>query len=197
MGDVRRRGQHSRRHSTRNDTGKHGGDRNFLNDSAVREAYTTLGLPLPNEADPPTWEQVRQAFVRLALVHHPDSRTDDDNDSSQSVQDFVKVRQAFETIRDRTFASTGGSSAHRDAWQVWHGKESPVDFLMFDMNDKTRAEVIHVYKTMSQGGKDQGGYWEMARQLAERDEQGRDIDSPQQITDSNETSSPGRRRRRR
>lgn len=127
--------------------------------SGPRNPFAVLGVPVDSSFD-----HVRRAFVQLALKHHPDRETG-------SAEEFVRIREAFEAIVD----SGGEGNPHNsEGWsqeelREWFHEETG-DFLAFDMSEATRKEVIHVYNTMSQGGKDKGGYWEMARQLAEREQ---------------------------
>lgn len=128
-----------------------------------------------------TYDEVRRAFVKLALEHHPDLSPDD----GEGAKKFISIRKAFETIRNEMLGidsdnpDSSGTAGEEDAtspfagWspeelREWYRQETG-EWLSFDICDKTRNEIIHVYNTMSAGGKDKGGYWEMARQLAERE----------------------------
>jgi DnaJ domain len=155
-------------HSSRYDQQR--GKRSFS--ATLREnPYCVLNIP-PNSS----YETVKSAFLKAALIHHPDhSKTVD------SVATFVRIRQAFEEI---VSYKSNGSNDDGTSWYddkkppVWRNDDefqkwfhdATGEHLSFDMNHQTRQEVIRVYRTMSSGGKDKGGYWEMARQLAERED---------------------------
>lgn len=97
------------------------------------------------------------------MNHHPDRNSDTDS-SADSHETFILYRQAFEQIVQQNSNKNTEPSVDPDVAPYFRD-----DFLAFDMDDKTRKEVIRVYETLSSGGKDKGGYWEMARQLAERE----------------------------
>lgn len=120
-----------------------------------------------------TVAEIKRSFIQLALEHHPDRAS-----GSSSPDRFIQIRQAFEELIQRSNNNHNGSS--NDAPSGWsseelqdwwsHQDESVTkDFLTFEISETTRQEVIRVYRTMSAGGKDKGGYWEMARQLSERE----------------------------
>jgi DnaJ-class molecular chaperone len=121
---------------------------------------------------------VKQAFLQAAMRYHPDlSRTATTGD------DFVRIRQAFEQIvnnddKDEDDDNTSPANWMEDVDLEPYFRHRTNEFLTFDMDDQTRKEVIQVYKTMSRGGNDKGGYWEMARQLAEREEVRGDAEKP-------------------
>ena len=128
------------------------------------------------------------------LAHH--SRTDSNPQDAvaRTTAMFIRIRHAFERIVEthkktsaaRARRTSGAGLDHDNAdkddnpvppvpqwnsdaeFRVWFQRETS-HHLTFDMCDRTRAEVIHVYNTMSPGGRDRGGYWDMARQLAERE----------------------------
>lgn len=132
--------------------------------------YRVLNVPINS-----TYETVKAAFLKAALQHHPDHSKEPDTTA------FLRVRQAFEAIAyvsrsqdgDDGGADTAGKrkpSWKSDAeFQEWF-RANTGEFLSFEMNHQTRQEVIRVYRTMSSGGRDKGGYWEMARLLAERED---------------------------
>jgi hypothetical protein len=136
-----------------------------LSFSASQNAFQVLGLPPGSPYD-----KVKRAFVKLALEKHPDQE-------GGSAEAFIAIRGAYEAIR-KEISVEDSSENHADDpsayWspaelQEWFQRETGA-FLSFEMCDKTRKEVINVYKTMSHGGKDKGGYWDMARTLAEQEE---------------------------
>lgn len=155
-----------------------------------QEAYTTLGI-----SKRATSEEIKRSFIELALRYHPD-RADGHQER------FVEIRQAFEELCLKNDSDSGDSSSSPPCgWsqhdlKQWYQQQTG-DFLTFDMSEATRKEVIHVYRTMSAGGKDKGGYWEMARQLAEKEDnkQGGDEEEIKLLEASD--SGLNRRKRRR
>jgi DnaJ domain len=148
--------------------------------TADENPYRILNIPINS-----SYETVKAAFLKAALRHHPDHSKASDG------AEFVRIRGAFEAIvsyqnnKNNQMNSSEQGSQSKYGWTkaeekppVWKSdaefqewfKHATGEHLSFDMNHETRQEVIHVYRTMSSGGKDKGGYWEMARQLAEREE---------------------------
>ena len=149
------------------------------------DPYAVLGVSRNS-----SYIEVKTAFVEHALKHHPDRSYHDNNSTTTNSKEtntamFIRVREAFEKIvHDHKTGAAGGppdpaESSNSDAWpekawtsdaefRAWFRHETS-QHLTFEMCDETRAEVIRVYKTMSRGGNDRGGYWEMARQLTERE----------------------------
>ncbi len=125
--------------------------------------YTILGVP-PNSDD----ATVKRAFLKAAMHSHPDRSSNNNNgeSSAEAHATFILYRQAFEQIVQQNSNLITNRESSLDPEIDPYFRD---DHLAFDMDDKTRKEVIRVYETLSQGGKDKGGYWEMARQLAERE----------------------------
>ena len=134
----------------------------FATSALPENPYVVLNVPPSSN-----YETVKAAFIKAALKYHPDH-----SKSPDSTSEFVRIRQAFEQI----VSSSGKKSQNRsplwetdDDFSEWF-KMATGDYLAFEMNHQTRREVIHVYRTMSSGGLDRGGHWEMARQLTERED---------------------------
>lgn len=151
--------------------------------------YAVLGIPTSS-----SFEEVQSTFLRLALKHHPDK-----TGQADSVDDFVRMRQAFETIRA---TALGKDLDKEEAWsdeelQNWLHTETG-EFLSFKMDYQTRQECIKAYATLAPGGRDPGE-WEMARQLTERENRKDDNeDGPlKQLTGNMEVGALRRRRQRR
>jgi DnaJ domain len=137
--------------------------------------YTVLNVPRYSD-----YGTVKRSFLQAALVYHPDQV------ETGNAAIFVRIREAFEEIlamsnknkvsrNDKT--TTNNTPQHEwtseSAFQEWLKEEMATatkEFLTFRMDESTRQEVIAVHKEMVRGGNDRGGYWEMARLLAERDE---------------------------
>ena len=129
--------------------------------------YSVLNVPSNS-----SHETVKAAFIKAALKHHPDH-----SKSPDSTAEFIRIRQAFEKItsiqenNSNTFSD--GNAMNHSVWESdadfydWF-KKATSEYFAFEMDSKTRNEVIDTYRTMSSGGLDRGGHWEMARQLAER-----------------------------
>jgi hypothetical protein len=146
---------------------------------ATSNPYRILNVPVNSN-----YETVKAAFIKAALQHHPDHSRRTDTGAA-----FVRVRRAFEEIvsgrptkdsdgdiTDNTDSAAATSTVWKsDAeFQEWFRAETG-EFLSFDMTHDTRQEVIQAYRTMASSssslafGADKGGYWEMARRLAERE----------------------------
>ena len=155
--------------------------------------YSVLGVPKTA-----SMAEIKRSFIKLALEHHPDRTTT----PSASHDRFVQIRHAFEELMGRNATSNNNSTTPPSGWsseelEHWwsHQAEATKEFLTFDMSESTKQEVIHVYRTMAAGGKDKGGYWEMARQLAERHEAAGDKE-PTRLLETNESGVTRRRRKR-
>ena len=154
--------------------------------------HSILGVPKTA-----SMAEIKRSFIKLALEHHPDRTTT----ANASHDRFVQIRHAFEELMGRnnnsnnsTTPPSGWSSEELEHW--WsHQAEATKEFLTFDMSESTKQEVIHVYRTMAAGGKDKGGYWEMARQLAERHEAAGDKE-PTRLLEPSESGVTRRRRKR-
>jgi DnaJ-class molecular chaperone len=174
-----------------------------------RAAYRTLSIPVSS-----SYEEVKGTFLRLALVHHPDKT------GKNSVDEFIKYRTAFETIRKATNKQKHKHKQRLDndddydddeeddmadeEMQTWFYEETG-EFLSFQMDQDTIDEVIKAFTTLSPGGRDPGE-WEMARQLTEREARRKagdlddddDDDGPLlQLTGSMNSATTIRRRQRR
>mgnify|MGYP005854382711 CR=1 FL=1 len=148
--------------------------------------YAVLGVPANSSLD-----QVKRAFVQLAMKTHPDQQ-------GGSAEQFLRIRQAFENIQQQRHGKGPPGWSANELKEWW--EEETGEFLSFSMNDDTRQEVIKAFNTMGPEGRDKGGYWEMARQLAERDalmkKHGRSPAEEERPVPQLETSSVINRRRR-
>lgn len=149
-------------------------------DKGKSDPFAILGVP-PSSS----YDHVKQAFVRLALEKHPD-RVGSSNSNNASTtksltptEEFVQIRQAFEAIHQLRRGTKDDENENDDdywpdgdEWWMYDDEDGIVSnlFTSLKMSHDTRQEVINVYKTMAPGGKDKGGYWDMARQMAERQE---------------------------
>lgn len=117
--------------------------------------YHTLGVPIGSSFD-----EVKRAFVQLALQTHPDQQQGkDEKNAATSTAAFLRIRQAFEQIQQEQHGGRHGPSGWsaqelRDWWQ-----EETGEFLSFAMSESTRHEVIRAYHTMGPGsGRDKGKF---------------------------------------
>jgi len=126
-----------------------------------KNPYAILGVPLESDYD-----TVKRAFLTAALHHHPDR-------TNGSHQAFIRYRKAFdEVIQLQQQQQQQRDSVYdtEDSDLEPYFRNATSDFLTFNMDDATRKEVIQAYHTMDRGADMDGrGYWEMARQLAERE----------------------------
>jgi DnaJ-class molecular chaperone len=129
--------------------------------------FDILGIPKTS-----SYDDVKRRFVELALKHHPDVS---DNADGGEVDEFIRLREAFEVIRENEdgtarLSEDEGNGWSDDEFQAWFHEETGHQDLMFRMDLSTRKEVIDVVKKQSQGGLDHGGMWAMARAMAEQQE---------------------------
>jgi len=183
---VSRTRLNSRRHRTANDYSSK--NKNDPNNSD--NPFVVLGVSIHSD-----WETVQRAFVQLALKHHPDTSSHHGNGEG-TTDDFLRIRAALEHIRSIKFGTNNKKTSSfdndndaaydwRQAPDEWSDLEYEAwlrfvndptverDYLSFDMSESTKQEVMDAYKTMQHGnavGHDKGGYWEMARQIVEREE---------------------------
>ena len=180
------------------------GDAFHMTSKKERAAYRTLSIPVSS-----SYEEVKGTFLKLALKHHPDKT------GKNSVEEFIKYRTAFETIRKATNKHKQRPNNDDDyddeeddmadeEMQSWFYEETG-EFLSFQMDQNTIDEVIKAFTTLSPGGRDPGE-WEMARQLTEREARRKagdlddddDDDGPLlQLTGSMSSGTTIRRRQRR
>jgi hypothetical protein len=121
--------------------------------------FAVLGLPHNSSAD-----TVKRKFLQLALQHHPDTSTD----KKDSLDTFVKIREAFEKIR-KEFADTCGNG--KETASLWMTEED-FDCWFYEetgqkMDASARREVMHVYKS-GLTRTEYGAVWEIAFILEEQ-----------------------------
>ena len=164
----------------------HGGDHSsqYPKIKDGKTPFDILGVPKNS-----TYDFVKRRFIELAMKTHPDvissspSSSNDHNDANvdenkrDAADEFIRLRQAFEAIRedldDGTARLTTDGEDNNVAWsddnyRAWFYEETGHQDVMFKMDLATRKEVIDI-ATQSQGGLDKGGMWEMARNMAEQE----------------------------
>ena len=162
-----------------------------------------------------SYSQVKAAFIQLALKHHPDR--------GGMADEFRRIRRAFESIKELSDGTCvvvpqdpgeprqgyhddddedGGNAWYRDnkknknhdSLSDWFYHETGTR-LSFHMDSATRREVATVVTTMSQGGLDKGGIWDMARMIAREEANNPSRDDPKQL-EGGTTALLKRRRKR-
>jgi len=149
------------------------GKRRFSQIQSGDNPFDVLGVPKVA-----TYAEVKQRFLELALKHHPDHATTKrecgDEGSSTRTDDFIRFRQAFESLKEDMNGNVTRVDEEESTWSdeefnAWYHEETGHSDLMFRMDMKTRREVIDVVNEQAQGGLDRGGMWEMARKMAEEE----------------------------
>ncbi|KAL3804025.1 hypothetical protein HJC23_006416 [Cyclotella cryptica] len=158
--------------------------------------FQTLGLkngnvhrhrssPSPLKSPSVSYDEVRAAFRRLALLHHPDTAARDTSDASSETSytrtastEFARIREAFEAIVE----GPGGVAVLRDNYNgtvapqhshesdnsdnaASHSHDQNTFFLHPSVNPQVLHEVVHVANTMNPGGLDRGGMWQYANMI--------------------------------
>lgn len=67
-----------------------------------------------------TSKEVKESFLRLSKVYHPDNRLTGSHDK------FLKLKEAYDVLKDNPGISSGPKQRHRTPWQepktdYWHG----------------------------------------------------------------------------
>ena len=151
--------------------------RSFASYKYEENPFRVLGIPQNSSQ-----EVVKETFVSLAMKNHPDRPGGD-------AKAFIRLRQAFESIvqanedvanrsqkRNNQDTNTPNyyDNEEDDHWQVWFFKQTGMD-LALDMTEETRDEIVEMYNKIGKSQGDfikmnKGGYWDMARELAEQQE---------------------------
>lgn len=173
--------------------------------------FDVLGIPKTS-----SYEAVKRRFLELALATHPDvanQQTQSNEDGTKTdpqhlVEDFVKLRQAFEAIRENTDGSSRlaedseASTWSDESFQAWFHNETGHSDVLFEMDLQTRKEVAEA-ASQAQGGLDKGGMWEMARAMAAQQEMMSNLkekhstNATQRVEAGSAASTGNQRRRRR
>ena len=153
-----------------------------------------------------TYEQVRSAFNKLALLHHPDTaRRNDGNDrAAGNVKEFTMIRTAFEAIvegpdgiavlkSDLSCESVHSTNSQDN--ESTSNRELNGTFLHPSLNPSILHEVAEVASRMNPGGLDRGGMWQYANMVKKAKEEGGLPDL--QLGGGGEAGEKKRRRRRR
>lgn len=123
----------------------------------VDKHYSILGVP--RNASP---ETVKRKFLQLALRYHPDTSSDAD----RSHDKFVKIREAFEGIKEYFAAECGGGPE----MSSWFTEEEFDEWFYEETGQRTdssmRREVMNVYRS-GLTRTEYGAVWEIAFILEE------------------------------
>jgi curved DNA-binding protein CbpA len=133
-----------------------------------------------------SFDTVQKKFRQLALKFHPDTGGSDTSSSSSSMstEQFIRIRQAYERIRDGKSAYNPNSETnglrHSRHYQQHHNYSYPRSesaFLQyfFDqtgqrLSSAQRLELIHLHRSRIPGGRYDGPAWSLAQRLAEEQE---------------------------
>jgi len=145
-----------------------------------------------------SYENVKKAFLKLALLSHPDV-------PSGRKEDFVRYHSAFKLISEgldgvavsrKSKDDQEGTGMSDENFHQWFHYETGLPLskdLVLDSN--LLKEVAQVTENMAQGGLDKGGMWQLAASIREKVKRG-DI-PPSQLSSGSDRSSNGLGRRRR
>jgi hypothetical protein len=171
--------------------------------STTTSPFAVLGLD-DTKVTTLTYDEVKKAFLQLALKYHPDR-------PGGSADKFRQVHHAFKRIRELPNGTlvcvddihtkydknwTEQQQRHDDSVQKWMNHN-----LSFYMNSMTRKEISHVAKTMAPGGLDKGGMWELARLVSMQEDttnnnHSKDVPPPIELAVGELKKSETRRKRR-
>lgn len=110
-------------------------------------------------------EQVKTAFVTLALQYHPDTS------QASSAERFNQIRQAFESIQG------GGKHQIEPTTGPKVVRQHDSLHTTVHLDAATRREVAKV-ANMSHAGLDKGGMWDFARMIAQEEKESPVQDDP-------------------
>jgi curved DNA-binding protein CbpA len=134
---------------------------------SANNPFRVLGLP-PNASFP----TVRKKFLKLAMKHHPDTKSSIESNAKSDVEIFVLVRSAFEQIRkEHNRQQLKPMDDEYDVENVF----TEEDFLDWfhqmsgvRLTSEQRREMVHLYWKQHQrnGGRESHGHsWDLARRL--------------------------------
>ena len=144
-----------------------GGRASSIKRSLSNNPFHILGIPKNSSV-----QTAQKAFIKLALQHHPDT-----SDAAVSEHtDFIRIRQAFERIRDghknsnRTRNNNKGDSINDIDRTTWT-EEDFLDWFYeqtgFRVSPSQRRELIQLHRSRVPGGQYNGSMWELARRLTQ------------------------------
>lgn len=131
--------------------------------SVVQFSTTKFSNPFHVLGVPPSssYQAVQKAFLKLALEYHPDTSSKDKDTSEH----FVRIRKAFENIRDGTPYSDKGQSEPDLPW-------TEQDFLNWfcqntgiKMTSVQRRELVHLHRSRIPGAYYGGQMYDLAHRV--------------------------------
>mmetsp|Transcript_13098 Transcript_13098/g.30499 ORF Transcript_13098/g.30499 Transcript_13098/m.30499 type:complete len:188 (+) Transcript_13098:21-584(+) len=138
-----------------------------------------------------SYVDVKKAFAKLALKHHPDME-------NGSMKQFTRIRHAFESIQEM---EDGSAVQGDDNCRLWANANDIVHILReetgldLNLDAATRREMTRVAETMSPGGLDRGAMWELASKIAREEKDNPSKDDAKELGAGESLSRPRRRRR--
>lgn len=139
---------------------RYAGQRHTITTNKSNNPFHILGVP-PSSSFP----TVRKAFVKLALQHHPDTTGAEEKASEH----FIRIRQAFERIRD------GKPMQQQEEEEFFHETAfwTEDDFLQWfyeqtavRLTSDQRRELVSLDRSRIPGAFYGGQHWDLARRLA-------------------------------
>jgi hypothetical protein len=119
--------------------------------------FHILGVP-PSSS----YQAVQKAFLKLALEYHPDTSSKDTSEH------FVRIRKAFENIRDGTDGTSYSDKGPSEPDSPW----TEQDFLNWlcqntgiKMTPVQRRELVHLHRSRIPGAYYGGQMYDLARRV--------------------------------
>ncbi|GMH82624.1 hypothetical protein TL16_g09321 [Triparma laevis f. inornata] len=124
--------------------------------STTQNALKLLDLSPEDAAD---FGMLKARFITLAKQTHPDLQL-----PSASATKFAEIREAFNLLLQSSPSKSSPSQQQKEAMQNfddWFRRHC------FNASPEQLNELAHVGETMSPGGLDKGGMWELAQRLTQ------------------------------
>ncbi|GMI13998.1 hypothetical protein TrLO_g2096 [Triparma laevis f. longispina] len=135
--------------------------------STTQNALKLLDLSPEDAAD---FGMLKARFITLAKQTHPDLQS-----PSASATKFAEIREAFNLLLQSSPSKSSPSQQQKEAMQNfddWFRRHC------FNASPEQLNELAHVGETMSPGGLDKGGMWELAQRVAAEEAQRRKDSTP-------------------
>jgi len=136
-----------------------------------QDPYRVLGIPHGSPC-----EKAKEAFLRLAMRCHPDlvpGRPSNEHKASESLKknsatDFIRIRKAFEQIRNHAKIFTiewKDNAEEASDWTDQQWRSYVQSQFHFVLEQDTRQEIVDTVDRLQPTGLDAGGTWFMAKML--------------------------------